>query len=57
LIKNNIYKIEMIIEHQREIDNQEYLVKWKGCTDLTWIYKKDILSKKVIVNYWKAEGQ
>jgi hypothetical protein len=58
MMKNDdVYEIEMIVEHQGETGNRKYLAKWKGCTDLTWIHEKDILSKGVIADYWRAEGQ
>jgi hypothetical protein len=50
-ITNNIYVIKLILDHKGEIGDREYLVKWEGTAELSWIHKQNILSKKIIIKY------
>jgi hypothetical protein len=48
------YEIEMVLDHRGKTGEREYLVKWVGAGELTWVNKKDMLSKGAIVEYWAS---
>jgi hypothetical protein len=46
------YEIKMVLNHRGKTREREYLVKWVGAEELTWVNEKNILSKGVIAKYW-----
>jgi hypothetical protein len=48
------YEIEMVLDHYGKTGEREYLVKWVGVGELTWMNKKNMLSKGAIVEYWAS---
>jgi hypothetical protein len=47
----------MVLNHYGKTGEQEYLVKWVGAGELTWVNEKDMLSKNVITEYWANTHQ
>ena len=39
--KDDIYEVQEIIRHWGAVGSQEYLVKWKGYDELTWVKAVD----------------
>ena len=49
------YSVERILDYRGDLDNREYLVKWKnyGNEHNTWEPEENFIDKRVLENYWK----
>ena len=43
--KDNIYRIERVMRERGSGRNKQYLVKWLGYPELTWIRASDIVER------------
>jgi hypothetical protein len=48
---NNTYVIKLILDYKGKTSDREYLIKWEGAAELSWIHKRDIFLKEIIAKY------
>jgi hypothetical protein len=52
---STIYQVEDILDHRDDDGEREFLTKWHGYDDPTWVEEKNFLDTQVIQNYWKKK--
>ena len=49
------YEVEEITRHRKNNRITEYLVKWKGYNELSWVPEDNFNTKECIDEYWRME--
>ncbi len=52
---DEFYEIEEVEEHRGPTGSREYLVKWKGYEEKTWVKEDQFLSHNTIKDYWAGQ--
>jgi hypothetical protein len=52
-VMDNVYVVEDIMDVRGEDGAHEYLVKWKGYEEQTWVKQHDFNDQAIIRNFWK----
>ena len=49
------YEIEKVLDHRGNLENREYLVKWKDYKKNTWVKQERFNTTGCITDYWKSK--
>ena len=47
--------VKKILDHRGDTSNREYLVKWKGEEEESWVKASDFDAHHIIQDYWKEK--
>jgi hypothetical protein len=56
-IDDPIYEVVQILNHRGDNAHREYLTKWRGFEDPTWVVESNFLDNGVIAEYWRTKAQ
>lgn len=55
--EEEVFEVERIIEHQKRGREHDFLVKWRGYSEPSWIPESHFVNNIPINNYWKSVGR
>jgi len=50
-----VYEVRKVLAHRGEDEQREYLVKWKGYKEESWVPTSDFNEYRSIADYWRRE--
>ena len=55
--EEEVFEVERILEHQKRGREHDFLVKWRGYPEPSWIPEAHFVNNIPINNYWKSIGR